>query len=306
MALQFLETNVIGAYLVDAWQNQLETEADPTSGRWFKNGPNNGPGLFGGLKEVLITDLVFGPVTSPVNAKKEVALSTTLDNRAGLLNDSPAVQTLTWSITNSATSTHATSNSVKTGISEKISFKSKVFGVEVGFETTISFEYQYSWSDSSSTTQTDTKTFTASIPLKVPAGKAYQLFVVADRGTLDIPYSAQIALTGSSEANFEHPVKGQTHWKATAGEVCSWINKYGSAKEDDMKFDADPADPTRGIAAIHGNMRVTQAVNFKIFAVDVTSTVTADPEAKGVTKQITAGQTPDGTVTAHPVAVATV
>jgi len=304
MALQYLEPSVIGAYLVDAWQNYLETEKDPVDGKWFRNGPKNSPGLFGGLTETLVTDLVFGVPKDPINTRKEVALSTMLDNRAGLLNDSPATQTLNWTITNSTTATHATSNSVKTGISEKITFKGKWGAVEVSSETTISFEYSYSWSDSSSNTQTDSKSFVSTIAIKVPQGKAYQLFVVADRNAMNIPYSAQIALTGTSEANFANPVKGKTNWSADAGSVCSWIKKYGSAKGDPMDFDADPADPSRGLASLHGTMRVTQAITFRIFAVDVTSTLQADPSSNHVAKQLEAGQEPGGVVSAHVVAVA--
>ena len=86
MTLQYLETNVIGAYLADAWQNQLQTESDPTAGKWFRHGPNNSVGLFGGLTDILVTDLVFEPGPANVNRAKDVALSTTLDNRSGLLN----------------------------------------------------------------------------------------------------------------------------------------------------------------------------------------------------------------------------
>jgi len=306
MALQYLESSVISAYLMDAWQNHLGTETDPAGGNWFRNGPNNSPGLFGGLTETLVTDLVFSAPTDPVNTRKEVALSTMLDNRDGLLNDSPATQTLNWTITNSSTATHATSNSVKTGISEKLTFKGKWGVIEVTSETTISFEYTYSWSDSTANTQTDTKSFISTISLKVPAGKAYQLFVVADRSAMNIPYSAQIALTGSSETNFANPVNGKKNWSADAGTICSWIKQYGSAKGDPMEFSADPADATRGLASIHGTMRVTQAVNFRIFAVDVTASLQGDPSSSHVVNQLTSGQQPSGVVSSQAVVPAQV
>jgi len=302
MALQYLEPSVISGYLVDAWQNYLETETDPVDGKWFRNGPQNSPGLFGGLTETLVTDLVFGAPKDPVNKQKEVALSTMLDNRAGLLNDSAATQTLNWTITNSATATHATSNSVKTGISEKITFKGKFGSVEVSSETTISFEYSYSWSDSTSNTQTDSKSFVSTIGIKVPAGKAYQLFVVADRNAMNIPYSAQIALSGTTETNFANPINGKKNWSIDAGTACSWIKKYGSAKGDPMEFDADPADPTKGLASIHGTMRVTQAITFRIFAVDVTASLQGDPSSTHVVKQIESGQEPAGVVSSQVLA----
>jgi hypothetical protein len=302
VTLQYFETNVLGAYIVDAWQNALETESDPANGKWFRNGPNNSPGLFGGLKDELASDLVFDHPNASVNRRKDVAATTTLDNRAGLLNDSPASQRLTWQVTNSSTATHTTSNSVKTGISEKISIKGSGVFASVTSETTISFEYTYSWSDTATNTTTDTKTFESQIPLKVPQGKVYQLFVMADTDAVKVPYSAQIILSGTSEANFANPVSGKVNHSANAGTICAWIKKYGSAKDDAMEFDADPADPTRGIASLHGTMKATQSVNFTIFAVDVTSTYDADPTSAKLTSQLTSGQAPGNVVAKKAVA----
>ncbi len=299
MALQYFDTNILGAYIIDAWQNHLGTESDPAGGKWFRNGPGNGPGLFGGLTETLRTDLVFDKGQATLNKTKDVALSTTLDNRLGLLTDSAATSTLSWQMTNSSTATHSISKSVKSGLSQKLTFKGKWGLVEVGSETTINFEYTHSWTDSSANTQTDTKTFTTAIPLKVPQGKAYKLVVVADRNAIKIPYSAQILLTGTSEANFSATVTGQKNWKANAGEMCRWINQYGSADEDSVNFDADPLDPTRGIASMRGTMNVDNAVNFTIFALDVTSTLNGDPSAAGLVAKLVKGEKlPDGVLVA--------
>jgi hypothetical protein len=299
--LQYFETNVLGAVIMDAWQNQLGTESDPANGKWFRNGPNNSPGLFGGLTDELATQLVFSQGQAAVNRQKQVAATTTLDNRAGLLNDSPATQTLSWQITNSSTASHTTSNSVKTSIAEKVTVKGSGFFVDVTSETTISFEYLYSWSDTSSNTTTDTKTFTATIPLKVPAGKVYKLVVMADTDAVQIPYSAQIYLAGTSEANFANPVNGKQNWSADAGTLCLWIKKYGSGKADALVFDADPADPTRGIASLKGTMRATQSVNFTIFALDVTATYDGDPSATQAVSRLINGNTPPQVIAKQPV-----
>jgi len=302
MALRYFEVNVLGSYIVDAWQNHLQTESDPANGKWFRNGPNNGPGLFGGLVDDLASDLVFSqlPDQININRRKDIALSTTLDNRQGLLNDSPATQTLTWTITNSSTATHATSNSVKNGIAEKLTFKGKWGAVEVSSETTISFEYQYSWSDSTSNTTTDTKTFTSSVPLKVPNGKAYKLIVFADTVDLEVPYSARIVLSGTTEANFTHTINGKTNWSANAGALCGWIKQFGSAKDDAMEFDVDPANPARGIASLKGTMRAKQSVNFTIFAIDVTASLDKDPSSSSILKDIYSGKTPRDVVASIP------
>ena len=120
--------------------------------------------------------------------------------------------------------------------------------------------------------------------------------------SLKVPYRAQIRLKGVSEANFEHPLQGKTQHTADAGTVCSWIKKYGGAKEDAMEFDADPSKSSDGIASIRGIMRVDQAVNFTIFAIDVTSTLTADPSSADAIGKLLKGEQPDNIVSAQPVA----
>lgn len=301
MSLQYLETNVITAYLIDAWQNQLQAEGDPTSGKWFRQGPNNSVGLFGGLTDILVTDLTFDTGQANVNKFKDVALTTTLDNRQGLLSESPSTNTLQWQITNSTTTSHSSTHSIKNTLSEKVSVKGKIGPLDVTSETTYSFEYAYSWTDTSAVTVSETKSFSTAIPLKVPAGKAYKLVVLADKGSLAVPYHARIRLKGVSEANFEHPVNGQNQHTASAGAVCSWINKYGSAKGDEMQFDADPASPADGIAAIKGLLRADQSVNFTVFAIDVTSTLTADPSSSDAVSKLLKGEQPPGVVATSPV-----
>jgi hypothetical protein len=291
MSLQYLETNLIGSYLIDAWQNQLDTEKDPTSGKWFRQGPDNSVGLFGGLTDILVTDLAFDAGAANVNKSRDVALSTTLDNRSGLLNESPATNTLQWQITNSATTSHSKTNSVKSTVSEKIVVEvSTELFAKFTSETTLSFEYAYSWTDTNAVTQSETKSFTTQVPLKVPAGKAYKLLILADKASLSVPYHAQIRLKGTSEANFNDKVNGKAQWSASAGDICSWINKYGSAKGDAMEFGADPDNPADGIASIRGSLRADQSVNFTVFAIDVTSTLDADPSSSAAISKLLKGE----------------
>jgi len=301
MSIQYLETNVISAYLADAWQNELQTEMDPTAGRWYRQGPNNSVGLFGGLTDILVTDLTFDVGQANVNKSRDVALTTTLDNRHGLLSESPSTNTLQWQITNSTTTSHSSTNSVKSTLSEKISVKGKIGPVEVTSETSFSLEYAYSWTDTSAVTVSETKTFTTAIPIKVPAGKAYKLVVLADKNSLTIPYHARIRIKGTSEANFEHTVGGKNQYSASAGAVCGWIKKHGSAKGDEMEFYADPANPADGLASIKGLLRADQAVNFTVFAIDVTSTLTADPSSADAINKLLKGEQPSGMVINTPV-----
>jgi hypothetical protein len=44
MALQFLDNRLVGGYIIDAWQNQLNTEMDPANGQWFTADPTSKTG----------------------------------------------------------------------------------------------------------------------------------------------------------------------------------------------------------------------------------------------------------------------
>lgn len=301
MSIQYLETNVISAYLADAWQNELQTEMDPTAGRWYRQGPNNSVGLFGGLTDILVTDLTFDVGQANVNKSRDITLTTTIDNRQGLLSESPSTNTLQWQITNSTTTSHRSTNSVKSTLLEKISVKGKIGPVEATSETNFGLEYAYSWTDTSAVTVSETKAVNTAISIKVPAGKAYKLVVLADKNSLTIPYHARIRIKGTSEANFEHTVGGKNQYSASAGTVCNWIKKHGSAKGDEMEFDADPANLADGLASIKGLLRADQAVHFTVFAIDVTSTLTADPSSAGTINKLLKGERPSEVVISQPV-----
>jgi hypothetical protein len=295
LQLQYFQASLLGSYLVDAWQNHLQTEADPTDGRWFVNGPNNGPGLLGGLQDQLATNLVLDQGQMSVNKTPQVAATATADNRNGLLTS--ATTTVNWTVTTSATSTQSTSDSIKAGISQKIA----VEVADVKLETTISFDYTYSWSDTQSTTHTQSESYSEQVPLTVPAGRVYKVIVLGDSNAITIPYSAQIFLTGVSQTNFANPVNGQSNWSTDAGTICNWINQYGSAGNDKMQFGADPTNPQRGIASLHGTMNVNQSANFTIYAFDVTSSYNADPNSTALINQLLSSNIPTGTVLTQPV-----
>jgi hypothetical protein len=259
----------------------------------------------GGLTDQLITDLSFSPDQQEFNQTREIAASTTLDNRQGLLDNTPATQTLEWTIANTSTATHQTSSSIKSGITDKLTFKGKVgSSVEISNETTINIEYQYSWTDTLSNSLTDTKKFAISIPFKAPTGKVIKLIVMADTLKLSIPYSAQILLSGQSDANFSKPVQGSTSFSANAGTLCSWIKKYGSAKNDGLSFDVDHSDPSRGIAAMTGTLSAKQSVNFTVVAVDITSSYSSDPTSQSLLNNILSGKPTKEVINTFPVPIA--
>jgi hypothetical protein len=274
MALQFIDKSQAVAWIIDAWQKELGTEMDPADGRWFTNGPGNTrTGLFGGLTDTLATELIFEESSKIFTPHQKAAVGGTVDNRNGL-TPKQTLQLL-YKYSSATTSTHATSSSIKTGISEQI-------GVSVKFvesKTTFSVEYTYSWNDSWSEQKGEEISETASIPVEVPRGRVYQVRLLFNTDILTIPYRALVYLSGKSEANFPGPVRGKKHWDVDAGKLCMWINQYGSAGEQSAQFGADRKKPDKGYFALRGTVTATNTGNFVAQTVDITDSYTGDKDA---------------------------
>jgi hypothetical protein len=297
MPIQFIDLRLFSGYVVDAWQNHLNTEMDPANGQWYTNGPGNNGGLYGLLTDQLASQLVFD-TTKQVFTPHQVAAASGIVNNLNGLTPSQTVSLL-YSYQDSSTTTHATTNTFQQGISVAIKAGEKdVFEVT----TTLSFQYSYSWTDTTSTTTSETKTFTESIPTTVPSGKVYQVLLMCNKQDLSIPYSANVYLTGTSTANFASPVQGHTTWSASAGDICAWINQFGSAGGDSYMFGRDPQNPQQGILTLPGKLTATTTANFSVMTLDVTSTfnpsqstplpATSSPGANPVPGSTVVNQTP--------------
>jgi len=273
MALQFLDTRLVGAYIVDAWQNHFNTEQDPADGQWFTNGPGNNGGLFGKLTDSLASELVFDASKQVFSTKLFSADSNIVDNRNGL--QSKVSTTLTYQYTNSSTVTHSTTNGLKVGAGLKITNKTSL-GVpatganETTVEVSFSTEYSYSWTDTTTQIETETQTVSRTTELVVPSGKVYQQVLTCNKDRLTIPFHADIYLAGKSFACFRDPVKGQNIWGIDAGTLCEWINQFGSAGEASVQYGRDPKQPERGVIALQGTMSAEQSRNFMVYTLDIT------------------------------------
>lgn len=105
MALQFLDKRLVGAYIMDAWQNHFDTEIDPADGQWFTNGPdNNHIGLYGGLTDTLASELIFDESKQIFTPRQKEIKTATFDNLNGLAPSGAAK--LIHSYENSTSSTH--------------------------------------------------------------------------------------------------------------------------------------------------------------------------------------------------------
>jgi hypothetical protein len=280
MPLQFIDTRLIGAYVVDAWQNHFNTEMDPADGQWFTNGPGNNGGLYGKLIDKLASELVFDQSNRIFIPNQKVASTWTIDNRNGLTPEQSV--TATYSYQDTASSTHSTTNGLKVGVGYDIKAKAEFFGTGAEATTKFSSEYTYSWTDTTTTSKTETKTFSQVIPVRnVPQGKVYQLILLCNEDKLKIPYHANIYLSGTSSACFASPVNGQKIWTVDAGTLCDWINEFGSAGSESYKYGRDPNNPQQGMISLLGSLTATQTWNFTARTSDITASYTGSQGSGG-------------------------
>jgi len=273
MALQFFDKRLVGQYIVDAWQQHLNTEMDPADGQWFTNGPGNNGGLYGKLTDTLASELIFDESRRVFTPNQVAAATGIADNRNGLTPEQTV--TLTYAYQDSTSSTHSTSNSIKVATGIDINAKSEFFGSGGGVTIKFSTEYTYSWSDATTNSKSETKTFQQQIPVRaIPRGKAYQVVLMCNKDQLKIPYHANIYLSGTSSACFANPVNGQKIWTIDAGTLCEWINQFGAAGDESYKYGRDPNKPLQGICFLQGNMTATQTANFLARTFDITDLFT--------------------------------
>ncbi|WP_342088752.1 ETX/MTX2 family pore-forming toxin [Dyadobacter sp. OTU695] len=277
MSLKFLDKQTIGSIIVDAFQEQLNTEMDPANGQWFTNGPNNNGGLYGSLVDTLATSLVFLPNELVLTPHKLAADTAIIDNRNGLTPKSSI--TLSYSTTETTTTTHTVSNALKVGIGVDIKASAKFFGSGVDITTKISTDYTYSWSDAVSKTASETKQFSQTVPVEVPVGRVYQVVLTCDKTNMNAPYYADVTLTGVSTANFAGVVNGKNTWVIDAGTICDWINRSGSAGGESHMYLRDPQVPGQGLIRMRGSLTSSITANFVVNTYDITDTYNATGKA---------------------------
>ena len=277
MALKFLDKRIIGAIIVDTFQQQLNTEMDPANGQWFTNGPSNNGGLYGNLVDSLASALVFLPNEVVLTPHKLAAATAVIDNRNGLTPKQTV--SLTYSTADTATTSHATTNALKVGIGVDIKASGTFLGVGVDVTTKISTEYAYSWSDTATKSVAETKQFAQSVPTEGPAGKVFQVVLTCDKTDLKAPYYADVIISGSATANFASPVNGKKAWTIDAGTLCEWISKFGSADGESSRYMRDPANPTQGLIRMRGNLTAAITANFVVNTYDITDSYNATGKA---------------------------
>lgn len=269
MTIKFLHGLRLGAIVVDAWQKRFDTRKDPAAGQWFSDDPAGNGGLFGNLRDDLATSLAFDPAARTFGVHKMAVATGLVDNRNGR---SPfATVDLSHTCRDSVTTSHLVSKLVRTGLPVLIKDKlgPNVFGND--FDVTFAADYVHSWADATAVTDSAPRSFNLAVPVRnVPKGRVYQVQLVANRQMHSVPYRADIILKGTTTAHFANRVDGERIWRATAGDLCEWINRHDSAGDDSWFFSRDPLDPTQGRVSLHGMLRAVRYMNFSVQMIDVT------------------------------------
>ena len=269
MTLKFLHQLRLGATIVDAWQKHLETRKHPAAGQWFSDDPAGKGGLFGNLTDELAPALSFEPAARTFGVHKMAVATGLVDNRNGL--SSFATVNLSHTCRDSVTTSHLVSKLVRTGLPVLIKDKlgPDVFGND--FDVSFAADYTHSWADATAVTDSAPRSVNLAVPVRnVPKGRVYQVMLVAKRHMMSVPYRADIILKGSTTAHFASRIDGEQVWRATAGDLCEWVNRHDSAGDDSWFFSRDPLDPTQGRVSLQGMLRAVRYMNFAVQMVDVT------------------------------------
>ena len=246
------------------WKKHLGTDEDPANGKWYTNGANNdGIGLYGGLTDTIDQNATFDEANKKFTPTQRLAASSVVDNRNGLVGSTTV--TLSYQYTDSVSTTHTTSNSVKAGIGLEFKAKAEIFGIGGEATTKFSLDYTYTSTNSSSSTQTRSQTVSQNVAVNVPAGKVYKAVLVASSQQLDIPYTVSVRVSGSTETWFEDRING--HY--------NWFMDIGSA----FALAANPLFSNAGngqgsAVAMSGTLTAQQSTDFSVEIWDVTAQFT--------------------------------
>ncbi len=269
MTINFLHRHRLGAIVFDAWQKHLETRKDPAAGQWFSDDPAGNGGLFGNLTDELAPALTFEPAARTFGVHKMAVATGLVDNRNG--QSSGATVDLSHTCRDSVTTSHLVSKLVRTGLPVLIKDKlgPDVFGND--FDVTFAADYVHSWADATAVTDSAPRSVNLAVPVRnVPKGRVYQVMLVANRHMHSVPYRADIILKGMTTAHFADRIAGERIWRASAGDLCEWVNRHDSAGDDSWFFSRDPLDPTQGRVSLQGMLRAVRYMNFAVQMVDVT------------------------------------
>jgi hypothetical protein len=178
--------------------------------------------------------------------------------------------TLSESYTTSTTTTHTITNALTVGASIALKAEVNLKVVKGEVTATVSVEYSFSYAYSTSTTESRQQTFSQAVPVSVPNGKIYKVMLTASVEQIQVPFTAYVVVSGTTETWFEDRINGHYNWSADAGTAFAWIAQYGAAGDDSASYGPFPSDPSKGAVMIKGMLNHQTVANFQAETYDVT------------------------------------
>jgi hypothetical protein len=269
MSLQYLNTTAIGDALSCAWQQYLGTSEDPANGQWYTDGANgDAVGLYGGLTDFGANTITLDHGAAARTLQHIVGDSQLVENLFGLRPS--ANVNLSYQGPASVSNTHSNVAAVSNG---------NLLTIDVNETVTVGggpvpVAFTFASTDSGPVNAMSADTFTRSVPVTVPSGKAYQVFLTALLQQVTIPYTVEITISGETETWFANPINGHYNWRRDAGTVFGWIRQYACAGGDSPSYSAMGAS---GIITLTGSVVITEATTFGMAIYDVTAEFQANP-----------------------------
>jgi hypothetical protein len=253
------------------WKKYLQAHGMPTE---FKElNPWGTDAMCGDLSDSVETIAILDESAKKFLPTQTLAASSTVDNRNGLVGNTTV--TLTYQYTDTVSTTHTVSHSVKTGVAFEYKVSTSIFGIRGDATTKFSFDYTFTSTDSSTKTESTTRTMTQQVAVNVPLGKVYKAVLLGNVQSLDIPFRANIRVSGGTGLNVIDPSTGGTFMTAHQG-VGLLFSGYGDPQYIEAPFvkDQPNRDYMNGfVIGVAGKISATHATEFHVQIWDITSRV---------------------------------
>jgi hypothetical protein len=261
------------------WKKNLNTDEDPSNnGRWNTSGANGDSiGLYGGLTDSIDTAATFDQANQHYSPTQRLAASSIIDNRNGLASSSSV--TLQYQYSDTVSTTHTVSNSVKAGVAFEFKAAAEIFGIGGDATTKFSIDYTYTSTDATTSTQTRTETVSQNVTVTPPTGKVYKAVLLGSAQQIDVPYKVNIHVTGTTETWFEDRVNGHYNWMMDAGSAFAnfnnpaYINSNGGL-----------------VTGVSGILTAQQTTDFLVQIWDITNSFSDKPNGGSPQKLVASRQ----------------
>jgi hypothetical protein len=297
MALSTFDEQVYGhQYLVQAWQEYLNTSKDPANGEWWTNSPtNDNMGLYGGLDdEQQPTNFDTDNQTYiPIQGTSQ---SVRTDNTNGLNPEVTAK--LGYSYSQGNTTQHTVSDAISASVSEAVNVNFEVAGSTTTFKLTDTLTL----TDSSTHSTVTTVDSEVDVPVQVPTGKIYETYLTYLQEELDVPFTMQVTITGNSETWFDDRVNGHYNWVQDIGDLTIVMGQNSIGESDGVSWSWGFSPVSEGVLNLSGIAKMYAGGAYTVKTIDVTPSTAAtkaERDALVADAEIGVGLTLDDTGETH-------